>query len=210
MLETIDKLESRFEGMSVHSLLVAVGSLLHDTVDYSNLFDNLHGYNHFKNLYLDSKSTTLEEDLQTEDTESDNDMLDVIYSQMILNRRAIEQSLMLDMQHILKLKNTARLALKHAVEKSKTNAELLQCAKYIEWEINDKEWADEIRKKVYGEDWTASGNEHSNIDGLVKSTSDFENFIKENESELMKYFSTKRPAEYEQFLKEEEKKRFNS
>jgi len=203
--EAIDNLESRFESMEVHSLLVVVGTLLHDTMDYGKLFDSFNSYMQFKNLYLDSKSSTLEEDLEN-DAETEGEMMNEIYSQMISHRQAIEKTQMVNAQQILRLHDMARRALEFAVKKSKTKAELLQCAKYIEFEVYDMNWADEVRKKANGEEWNPSSNDDKDTHKPVKSSSDFENFIKDNESDLMKYFSTKRPAAYEEFLKEQSEK----
>ncbi len=203
--KAIDKMESEFESMDVHSLLVVVGHTLHDTMDYSRLFDSVMSYVQFKNLYLDSKSSTLEEDLENE-AETEDKMRNELYSQMISHRREIEKTQMINVQQILRLQAMAKLALEFAVKKSKTKAELLQCAKYVEWEIDDRDWAQEIRKKVYGENWDSSNNEGSDTTNSVVSSNDYESFIKENESNLMKHFSSKRPAAYEKFLKEEAEK----
>ena len=62
-------------------------------------------------------------------------------------------------------------------------------------DIDDVDWANEIRKKAYGENWKPSNSS-------VK-LSDFDEFMQENEANLMKFFSTKRPAAYEEFLKEQ-------
>jgi hypothetical protein len=48
--EMIEKMEEKFESMNVHSLLVVVGQTLHDTVDYSRLFNSFNSYMQFKNL----------------------------------------------------------------------------------------------------------------------------------------------------------------
>lgn len=205
VFESIDEIESKFESMNVHSLLVVVGQTLHDTMDHSRLFNSFTSYMQFKNLYLDSKSSTLEEDLKNE-AETEDKMRAEVYSQMISHRREIEKTQMINVQQILRLQAMAKLALEFAVKKSKTKAELLQCAKYIEFEIDDRDWANEIRKKVYGESWNPSNNEASDTDASMKSDSDFDEFIKENESDLMKHFSTKRPAAYEEFLKEQSEK----
>lgn len=205
VFESIDEMESKFENMNVHSLLVVVGQTLHDTMDYSRLFNSFTSYMQFKNLYLDSKSSTLEEDLKNE-AETEDEMRNDIYSQMISHRREIEKTQMINVQQILRLQAMAKLALEFAVKKSKTKAELLQCAKYVEFEIDDRDWANEIRKKAYGEDWKLFGNESTDLNENVKPICDFDEFIKENESDLMKHFSTKRPAAYDEFLKEESEK----
>ncbi|QOY55716.1 hypothetical protein HUE87_05685 [Candidatus Sulfurimonas marisnigri] len=203
--EMIEKMEEKFESMNVHSLLVVVGQTLHDTMDYSRLFNSFNSYMQFKNLYLDSKSSTLEEDLDNE-AETEDKMMNEIYNQMLSHRREIEKTQMINVQQILRLQDMARRALEFAVEKSKTKAELLQCAKYIEFEIDDKDWANEIRKKAYAKNWSPSNSESSDTNNPVKPSSDFESFINENELDLMKHFSTKRPAAYEEFLKEEAEK----
>lgn len=203
--EMIEKMEEKFESMNVHSLLVVVGQTLHDTVDYSRLFNSFNSYMQFKNLYLDSKSSSLEEDLDNE-AETEDKMMNEIYSQMVSHRREIEKTQMINVQQILRLQDMARRALEVAVEKSKTKAELLQCAKYIEFEIDDKDWANEIRKKAYGKNWNPSNDENTETDEPIKSSSDFDEFLQENELDLMKFFSTKRPAGYEEFLKEQSEK----
>ncbi len=177
-------------------LLAMVGHFLHDTIDYSSLFNKIQNYIQFKNLYLDSKSTTLDEDLKNIE---DDEMSDILYQQMSLNREAIERIQIINAQHIMRLRDTAKLALEFAVKKSTTKTELLQCAKYAELEFYNRDWAQEIRKKAYGESWDPSNNEDSDT-----TCEDFESFIEENKSDLVKSFSTKKPAAYRQFLKEEE------
>lgn len=188
-------MEKRFETESVHDLLGMVGHILNNTIDYSNLYNKVSNYTQFKNLYLDSKSSTIQEDLQNVEVD---ETADEIYNQMILNRREIEKILMINIHQVLEFKETAKFALKLAVKKSKTKAELLQCAKYVEWEIDDRDWAQEIRKKAYGKDWNSS-----NTTNKVVTINDYDSFIKENEPDLIKYFTSRRPAAYEKALKEE-------
>jgi hypothetical protein len=152
-----------------------------------------------------SKSSSLEEDLDNE-AETEDKMMNEIYSQMISHRRDLEKTQMINVQQILRLQNMARRALEFAVKKSKTKAELLQCAKYVEFEVDDKDWANEIRKKAYGENWNPSNDENTETDEHIKSSSDFDEFLQENELDLMKFFSTKRPVAYKEFLKEQSEK----
>ena len=140
----VDKLESVFKNTSIHGLLVIVGQLLHDSIDYSNLFQQINSYEQFKNLHITARTSTLEDDLQNADDEEKDDF----YNQMILRRRQIETTQMINIKQIERMQATAKLALEFAVKKAETKAELLQCAKYIEFEIDDKDWANEVRKKV--------------------------------------------------------------
>lgn len=204
--EMMEKMEKKFESMSVHSLLIVVGKTLHDTIDYGNLFNSFNSYMQFKNLYLDSKSSTLEEDLDDE-YETEDKMMNKLYKQMILHRQQLEITQIMNSQQILRLQDMAKRALEFAVEKSKTKAELLQCAKYIEFEIYDQDWANEIRKKVYGKNWDPLSYETINENESIEQISDFESFIKDNESDLMKYFSSRRPTGYEEFQEEAEKQK---
>ena len=125
---------------------------------------------------------------------------------MILHRWEIEKIQIINIQQLLRLKDTAKLALEFAVKKSKTKTELIECAKYAEWEIDDRNWAEEIRKKAYGENWNSSNNENSNTTNTGVSINNFDSFMKENESDLIKYFSSRQPAAYKNFIKEESEK----
>jgi len=189
----IEKMEEKFENMKVHSLLMVVGESLHDTVDYGSLFNSFNNYMQFKDLYFNARSSSLKEDLENE-TESEDKIKNKLYSQMIFHRQEIEKAQMINAQQILSLQDMARRALEVAVKKSKTKAELLQCAKYIEFEIYDKDWADEIRKQAYGESWNPSNYDSTDRNQFEQPISDFDTFMKENEADLMKYFSTKSPA----------------
>ncbi|MDD2357791.1 MAG: hypothetical protein PHX13_07760 [Thiovulaceae bacterium] len=202
-------IDLQMEGISTQGLIELAENMIYNTLDYSEIMQNIALFVDAKNLYYNLKYIQSDEEkegnLEAKGNEVAMEFIEATYHSMVFYHRQIIELEIFYIHEQAKYMENARKALEFAVKNANTTDKLEQCAKVIELQFNDSDWATEIRKKAYGANWSPSNTEDLSTMNAA-SNYDLMNLIKKNEGELSNYFKDKQPVGYGKY---EDEDKFN-
>lgn len=189
----------KLEKLSTDKLIAIVKDIVYESIGYEQILEHVLFMEQAKELYKNLKY--VDEPSTIEIPDIVKEVVVNIYKSIIYHKTKISEVLNPIMLSNEKLKLAIENVLEHAVENAKSDAELETCAETIEMFINDINWANNIRKNIYGEDWNVNNNEELNNVKTLHFEEAME-FLMKNEPAMINFYKNIMPLDYNDSINE--------
>ncbi len=92
----------------------------------------------------------------------------------------------------------ARESFQEAIEAATSKEELEKCADSIQNYLLDEQWAHQVRKDIYGDEYAEMESQHNllNVETIVSDYKEIEKLLNATKKDMMEFYKIKQPANY--------------
>ncbi len=202
------KTENDTQEKSVENLLAFAVHTMYEVISCRAPEYVINNFEATKKIYYDLRYSVSADDhlyqLGATGNESVDKMINAAMENMFAHYKVLASEESISNEKSLKLFSIVKETLQEAVEASKTKEELEKCADTIEVQLNNKKWADEIRKDIYADDWIPGA---PMIQDTESTSDEYNKYVasKSIKKDTTEYFTNRMPAAYAEYLKKQKK-----
>lgn len=202
-MQNQEEIDFNTEELDTDELLQYAGYYTYKAISFRIPEDIIYNFERSRELYYGMKFSISADSKKGSLGPTGNESVDKVIEAAMKNMYAHHRVVIDEEKKYLKHQETfftyARQAFQEAVEASNTRAEFEKCASAIALQLNDKEWADEIRKQAYGNDWIPNEKEETNILDTESTHNEYMKLTETLKGDLVKYFKQRQPASYGEY-----------